>query len=56
MDLLFIILGVELVIGVIAALGGGPFGLEWVVKVFVGTNVVAAVLALAIWLLTMGLT
>jgi hypothetical protein len=53
-DFLLILFGVELVIGVVAFLAGGPWGIEDVVHVFIGANVCVAVLALACWLISMG--
>jgi hypothetical protein len=51
MDFLRVFLGVELIIAVVSFLGGGPWGMEDVVKVFIGLNVAVGVVWLAIWLI-----
>lgn len=53
-DVLRVVLGVELILAVIAFLAGGPFGTEDVVKVFVASNVIAGMIALAIFLIASG--
>ena len=55
-DILKIILGAELIFAVLAVLGGGPFGWEDAVIVFVGINVVAVVLLAAYFLITSGVS
>jgi len=53
-DALKVFFGVELVIAVLAFLGGGPFGWPDIVKVFVGINIVVAVLMIAVFLIGSG--
>lgn len=53
-DFLLILFGAELIIGVIAFLAGGPWGIEDVIHVFVGANICVAVFALGLWLISMG--